>query len=412
MSRSTSASIAMVILFLSSSGCGSSGDGTGGGANGSTGSGTPQPTGNVTSIDAGRYHTCFSMKSGAVYCFGQGAYGALGNDGSYRGLPTKALVIDDATDVHCGGRFTCARRADKTLFCWGEDQAGQLGGPDTKPCGDAEIDSVCAPVPQIVSGIDDARGIALGQDHACALLPDGTVSCWGDNAAGQLGNATLMAQMTPTPVAGVEGATQVAAGDAHTCALIGSPGKVMCWGKNENGQVGSGEVTPNETMPVEVDGVTDAVEIAAGGEHTCARRQSGAIQCWGYNYFGQIGNGSKQPTRASSPIDVDGVSDAVELALGRYHTCARHAGGGIACWGYNSKGELGDGSSDDQQSPVEVTGISDAVAITAGAWHTCAILASGPVMCWGDDLGGQLGIDEVNKVENPTPVAVKSLPKE
>ena len=106
------------------------------------------PNGNIQSLDGGRYHTCLSTRSGATYCWGQGAYGALGNNGSYRGVPTRALVVGDAIDVLCGGRFSCARRADKSLFCWGEDQAGQLGGPSTKECGDAQIDSVCAPVPQ------------------------------------------------------------------------------------------------------------------------------------------------------------------------------------------------------------------------------------------------------------------------
>jgi len=415
MSQTRSVSIACVGLVLVLSACGSSGGETSGSSGdastgSTTGGGGAASSGNIVRIDGGRYHTCFSTKSGAVYCFGQGAYGALGNNGSYRGVPTQALVIDDAIDVQCGGRFTCARRAEKTLFCWGEDQAGQLGGPDTKPCGDAQIDSVCAPVPQVVNGITDAAGLALGRDHACALLAGGTVSCWGENADGQLGNATLTPQMTPKVVTGVQGATQITAGDAHTCALVGSKGLVFCWGNNANGQVGSGAVTAGEPLPIEVAGVVDAVEVAAGGEHTCARRSNGSIQCWGYNYFGQLGNGSTSPTRATSPVDVVGVSDAVELALGRYHTCARQTGGTISCWGYNSKGELGDGTSTDRVKPVQVVSISDAAVIAAGAWHTCAILGSGPVMCWGDDLGGQLGIDAVNKVANPTPVMVKALP--
>lgn len=396
---------------------GAANGGAGAGASGGSAAGTVDgggvtQGGNIQSLEGGRYHTCLSTRTGAVYCWGQGAYGALGNDGSYRGLPTRALVVGDAIDVWCGGRFTCARRQEKSLFCWGEDQAGQLGGPSTKACGDATIDSVCAPVPEAVAGVSDARGVALGSDHACALLSDGSVSCWGQNAQGQLGDPGLGTRMQPGTVAGVSGATQVAAGDQHTCALVGSPGKVLCWGQNANGQIGSGKVSASEPSAVEVTGISDAVEVAAGGEHTCARRAGGTVTCWGYNYFGQLGRDSKQPTRATAPADVVGIGDATQLALGRYHSCALHASGTISCWGYNSKGELGDGTSTDRQKPVDVLTIRDAAALAAGSWHTCAILRSGPVLCWGDDLGGQLGIDGVNKIPNPRPVAVQNLPSD
>src|SRR5262245_28471612 len=145
------------------SGATSGAGGAGGSSGASTGAGGVMTSGNIAAIAGGRYHTCLATKSGAVYCWGQGAYGALGNDGSYEGLPTKALVIDDAIDIHCGGRFTCARRKAGTIYCWGEDQAGQLGGPETKQCGDATIDSGCAPVPQVVAGIDQPGSVGLGR---------------------------------------------------------------------------------------------------------------------------------------------------------------------------------------------------------------------------------------------------------
>lgn len=210
-------------------------------------------------------------------------------------------------------------------------------------------------------------------------------------------------------MAGVSGVQQVVAGDNHTCALIGRPGKVRCWGDNEAGQA-AGEGA-RVTRPVTVAGLSDAVEIVGGGAHTCARRAGGAVACWGYNYLGQLGVGSTRPTSTNRPLAVRGLTDAVQLAAGRYHTCARRRNGGVACWGLNRKGEIGDGSTIDRSSPTRVISINDARFLAGGRWHFCVIRRNASVWCWGDNLGGQLGTGHVNDAANPVPVAVNGLPR-
>jgi alpha-tubulin suppressor-like RCC1 family protein len=252
--------------------------------------------------------------------------------------------------------------------------------------------------------------LALGAEHACARTSDGNILCWGNNASGQVGVSTLGDITSPQQVAGVSGAKQIVAGDQHTCALLGSPGAVSCWGANDNAQVGNGSTQAAVTSPAMVAGVTDAVELVGGGEHTCARRLSGGVTCWGYNYLGQLGNGSTLPTRATQPQTVVELDDAAQLAAGRYHTCALRKGGSVACWGLNAKGELGDGMTQDSSSPVAVMNLSAATFVAAGSWHTCAATAPGQVLCWGDDLGGQLGDGRVTNTANPEPISAQGLP--
>jgi alpha-tubulin suppressor-like RCC1 family protein len=332
----------------------------------------------------------------------------LGTNTHFRGTPTRSLVVDDAVEVQAGGRFTCARRANGQVFCWGENDHAQLGSRHTEPCGDAEIDSVCAPTPQRVNGLSGVQGLATGEDHACALLRAATVSCWGSNEHGQLGGSAAGDRKTPSLVAGVSGVQQVVAGDNHTCVLIGRPGRVRCWGDNEAGQAAGEGV--RVTRPVTVAGLSDAVEIVGGGAHTCARRAGGSVACWGYNYLGQLGVGSTRPTSTNRPLAVRGLTDAVQLAAGRYHTCARRRTGGVACWGLNRKGEIGDGSTTDRASPTRVISINDAQFLAGGRWHFCVIRRTASVWCWGDNLGGQLGTGHVNDTANPVPVAVSGLP--
>jgi alpha-tubulin suppressor-like RCC1 family protein len=222
--------------------------------------------------------------------------------------------------------------------------------------------------------------LALGGEYGCARRDDGRVLCWGENSRGQLGQPDLETiATTPQEVPGIEGARQVVAGFAHACALIDHPGQVLCWGRNNNGQLGHrdvGEVPIPE--PGIVPGLDDAVEIIAGGNHTCARRQDGPIVCWGYNYLGALGNGSTRPTRSTSLQTVAEIEDAVQLSAGQHFTCALRATGTVACWGDNNHGQLGDGTTGGSEcegrscrtSPRAVEVVHDAVLVSAG--HTLA----------------------------------------
>lgn len=192
--------------------------------------------------------------------------------------------------------------------------------------------------------------------------------------------------------------TAISAGGAHTCALL-SGGAVNCWGKNDEGQLGDGTTT-NSTSPVLVSGITTATAISAGGSHTCALLSSGKVQCWGENSSGQLGNNNATTTPQTTPVTVvvdDGagtttdLSGVSSLSAGGTHTCAMLSTiGQLKCWGENKFGQVGNGERPISKKPIAVPGITDAVAVGAGQRSTC-VLQSGTVLCLGDNEFGQLG---------------------
>jgi alpha-tubulin suppressor-like RCC1 family protein len=209
----------------------------------------------------------------------------------------------------------------------------------------------------------------------------------------------------------------LAAGTDQTCELLGSGG-VECWGANGYGQLGdatsSGPQTCNgqacATTPVTVHGITTATAVAAGNDHVCAVLAGGAVDCWGYNFAAELGVGTSSGPQwcaggewcATLPVGVSGIAGATQLAAGGDHTCAVVARGDLACWGYNTYGQLGDAISSGPQicywqlvqcakTPVAVHAIAGATAVVAGGDHTCALLRGGGVACWGDNWFGDLG---------------------
>ncbi|HYE57300.1 MAG TPA: hypothetical protein VD948_02295, partial [Rhodothermales bacterium] len=208
----------------------------------------------------------------------------------------------------------------------------------------------------------------------------------------------LLALLVPTvllaPVASAQ--TRIAVGDDHTCTVTLSGG-VKCWGYNGYGQLGDGSQQDSRT-PVDVSGLTTAVTaIAAGRFHTCALTSSGGVKCWGDNSYGQLGFsatvGTSSTFRSPVPVDVSGLTSGVTaIAAGSNHTCAVTSSGGVKCWGMNNSGQLGDNSITYRYLPVDVSGLTSGVtAIAAGGYHTCALTSSGGVKCWGENISGQLG---------------------
>ena len=360
-------------------------------------SGIDGTTVQATAIAAGYRHSCVLLADKTVQCWGDNTYGQLGDGSTIQSItPVTVIGITTAAELVAGSQHSCARLSSGQVQCWGGNQSGQLGDSTTTQ----------STIPVTVSGISTATALAAGYYHNCALLASGQVQCWGYNHDGQLG--TSIQSTTPVVVSGISAATGITAGDSHSCALIG--GALQCWGYNQNGQLGSGTTTQQYTTPVAVTGINTAAEVKGGGLHTCARLSNGAVQCWGYNQNGQLGNG--MTIKSTSPVDVTGIdgatAQATAIAAGFAHSCALLTDKTVQCWGYNYSGQLGNGTTTQSTTPVAVSGIDginvQATAIAAGYLHTCALLADKTVKCWGFNGAGQLG--NGTTTSSTTPVAV------
>jgi alpha-tubulin suppressor-like RCC1 family protein len=258
-------------------------------------------------------------------------------------------------------------------------------------------------VPSTVAGLSGVLSIAAGTTHTCAVRADGTVACWGNNFAGQLGTGDTTSRPTPTPVVGLSGSfVAVTAGVNHTCARR-ADGAVFCWGQNTNGQLGNGSTTG--MGPAMVTGVT-AVEVAAGYFNTCARLADGTVRCWGQNNYGQVGDGTTAARATPTPVRL--AAPAAEVRVGAAFACARLTTQAIQCWGYNLNGALGDGTTANRPTPANVVGVTDAVALAvANSSHGCARVAAGGIRCWGYNRLGQVG--DGSSANRTTPVAIAGL---
>jgi alpha-tubulin suppressor-like RCC1 family protein len=295
-----------------------------------------------------------------------------------------------------GGYHTCLLAPDGTIRCAGANSWGQLGN--------GSFTNSSSPVP--VTGITTALTVGTGIEHTCSLVADGTIRCWGTSYVGQLGDGTIGSlSEVPKQVQGITGAIGLAVGGFHNCALL-SDRTVKCWGRNQDGQVGNGDNTTDVSAPaLPVAGLASVAAIAAGGYHSCALMPNSTVQCWGRNTRGQLGDGSSS-FWSSTPVAVSGMTAAVSVSGGFYHTCALLRDGTVQCWGENDSGQIGNTLAY-SNVPVTVSGIANAVAVSAGAFHSCALLSNGTVQCWGRNGNGQLGNGAT--VNSSSPVVVGGI---
>jgi alpha-tubulin suppressor-like RCC1 family protein len=296
--------------------------------------------------------------------------------------------------LSAGGSASCVLRQDGSVTCWGRNDDGQLGDGTLTPRSTGVR----------VLGLDDAIAIAAGARHACAVRSgEGTVVCWGADDTGQLGDGGGSDQLAPVAVPGVSGATAVIAGAGFSCALLADR-TAVCWGDDSDGELGDGAPSPTPRAPTPVAGLAGVRALAAHWQHACALLTDGTVACWGSNTSGQLGDGTT--TNRPQPVAVPGLGRVVAVATGLSHTCAM-AAGGVHCWGSNSQGQIGNGTSDATTpvlQPTLVQIVIDPVAIDAGAQHTCIARLGGQVLCWGQNTSGQLGEGTMTSLTEPVPV--------
>jgi hypothetical protein len=352
----------------------------------------------LTQIAAGDSHTCVLDSGGAAYCWGQNLDGELGN-GSIGGSSSTAVAVNTSgvlagkilTQVTVGSNDTCALDRSGAAYCWGLNVDGELGD-------DSGAAQVALPVAVDTSGAlagQSLTHITAAAFHTCALDAAGAAYCWGGNDFGELGDGSAGGSTVPVAVdtSGVladKTLTQVAAaGEYHTCALD-STGAAYCWGFNGDGQLGNGSTT-DSTVPVAVDmsGVLAGrtlTRIAPGaGYDTCALAAAGAAFCWGFNGYGQLGDGSTTDSTVPVAVDASGVlarKPLTHLTAGYFHTCAADAAGASYCWGYNTSGQLGDHSKGASDVPLLV-GLDAPAGVTAVAGHSTASVSWRPPVSLG-----------------------------
>lgn len=268
---------------------------------------------------------------------------------------------------------------DGTVKCWGRNGAGQLGNGMT-------MDSAR---PVQVMGLTTARSVSAGYEHACAVLADGTARCWGLNSTGQLGNGTMMNSLTPVTVMGLSNVASIHAGVFITCALL-TDRTVQCWGRG--GELGTGTLTASQ-VPVVVPGLTDVLQLSVAPNpgtgnpiQVCGVRMNGTVFCWGQNNDGQLGDGTQDNRRV--PTNVMGITDGLEVTAGGTHACARRTSG-LSCWG--TAPQIGDGTVNRKFVPTPVDTNPMVNAIEAGHRVTLARTSTNALICWGHSGLGTCG---------------------
>ena len=359
---------------------------------------------NFYPISAGGYSTCFILDDASLECWGKNDNGQLG-DGSVTDRSTPVVVNlgtgKTAKAISVGNQHTCAILDDNSLKCWGSNNNGRLG--------DGTLTESHTPVAVNLAAGSTAKAIASGHAHTCAILNDDSLKCWGFNGSGRLGDGTDDQRTDPTNVNLGTGKTAkaVSLGNTHTCAILNDD-SLKCWGSNGSGRLGDGTATTSYT-PVSVNLGADrtAKAIALGASHACAILDDDSLKCWGSNTNGRLGDGTSTARNTPTAVNLGPGRTAKAIDLGGSHTCAILDNDSVKCWGNNSFGQLGDGNSPTlSNTPVEVNlGASrTAIAIDTGFGHSCALLDDDSVKCWGANGSGQLGDGSNTNTDVPTAV--------
>ena len=327
-------------------------------------------------VEGGSAHTLAVTPGGAVWAWGGGGFGQLGDGASTdRPNPVQVPGLTGVTAVAAGRYHSLALTASGAVWAWGSNAKGQLGDGTTTG----------RSTPVQVPGLTGMTAIAAGTEHSLAVGPGGAVAAWGWNFHGQLGDGTTTDRHLPVQVSGLTGATKVAAGFTHSLALGGA---VFAWGGNSSGQLGDGTESDRH-LPVTVSGLGGTTAIAAGADHSLAIGAVGVVKAWGANGDGQLGDGTTADR--STPVTVSGLSGTTAIAAGNAHSLALGSGGSVLAWGSNSDGQLGDGTLATHTTPVTVSGTTGTSGVAAGSYHSLAAGSAGTVAAWGDGFWGQLG---------------------
>ena len=351
-------------------------------------------------VQVGALHSCGLTTRNEIFCWGENSSGQLGTgDNIFRTVPWPASHGDEQfTAIAPGASHSCALSTEDVLFCWGANNAGQLGQGDTSEVG--------VQVPVKVSAERTYDGVTAGGAHSCAITVGRVAYCWGTGLNGQLGTGYAGTAPRPTPDSVL--ADQIwellTAGSEHTCGLTVG-GEVYCWGLGLDGRLGLGS-SENYSEPARVGDDMQFFAIDAGHDHTCALALDGFAYCWGNGSLGQLGTGTL--SSSDVPVAVTGGLVFNNISAGGGFTCGVTSDYKVYCWGRNDVGQLGDGTLDNRYEPALVGGGKEFRTVSAGLGSfgatTCGMATDGLAYCWGDGRGGQTGTGDATVVTAPVRV--------
>ena len=368
----------------------------------------------LQSLSARQDSTCVVTEAGIVKCWGGNDFGQLGDgsetgtgvgDGTlkFKNTPVTVKNLSGIKQVAMGYNHACAISQTGSVSCWGDNSKGQIGDGTT---------SFRAQATPVVGLSAKVTQLALTYQSSCALLETGAVQCWGGNSQGELGvgiSAKITQSSTPKNAVLLSNITlkRLVSGRQHLCGITNND-TVVCWGWNDLGQLGLTDTTARYIPTVVTTAGTGIKQLAAGYGHTCVARTNETL-CWGDNSKGQLGDGTT--TSSSNPVTVSALSGVTELTLGKEHSCAVLATNASYCWGSRQAGQTAqtvDAAILDK-TPVVIASLTTKHSISAGDFHTCSIGEGGAVKCWGNNELGQLG-DGTTVKDSAALVAVKNIP--
>jgi alpha-tubulin suppressor-like RCC1 family protein len=353
-------------------------------------------------VSASSGHACGVTTDNRAYCWGLNDSGELGTGNAAEATrPVAAAPSLRFLYTREGAGYTCGLTTENQIYCWGLNTDGQLGDG---------TNSQYSLEPVRLAGGRRYRELRAGAAHACAITLAGVTLCWGSNQYGQLGDGTTIERRAPVRVAGGIEFIHVSTGGFHTCGLNGAK-KAYCWGLNSTGQIGD-RTSLTRLRPAPVWGGLAFNTVSAGGAHTCGVGTDHQAYCWGWNKYGTLGDGTTN--RHSRPLPVVGGLTFSGVSAGAAHTCGVTTTKRAYCWGYNWYGQVGDGTDATdgvvmRPSPTRVAGglLFESVFAAGGRFanYTCGVTTDSRGYCWGENSHGYLGDGTTTNRSTPTPIA-------
>ena len=402
-----------------------------------------------TQTSCGDYNTMAVQSNGTLWAWGSNAYGQLGNNSNTsQSSPIQVGALSTWTQISCGDVNAAAIQSNGTLWTWGSNIYGQLAQNNTLTYSSpvqvfAAATGVWKTIGQSASihqiaiqsngtlwtwgnnssgqlGLNTTVGVSSpvqvgtlsywtqvsgGQLNSLAIQSNGTLWAWGDNRFGALAQNNTATYSSPVQVGALSVWTQVAASPYYSTAAIQSNGTLWAWGYNSYGQAGQGNTT-NYSSPVQVGALTVWKQISCGYQCVMAIQSNGTLWSWGSNNQGQLGQGNI--SSYSSPVQVGALSTWTKVACGYLQTLAIQSNGTLWAWGYNGFGTLGQGNTTYYSSPVQVGALSVWTQVTSSYYSAAAIQSNGTLWSWGANSYGQLGLNTNINYSSPVQVGTTS----